>query len=83
MEDKIDLLKYVQRVAHGNSLPAIRQRIAQRRQRIRPGHLLAAASLLLLLLSAEALLAARQNAVRQQAALSTLMPASQIWLYDE
>lgn len=83
MEDKIDLLKYVLPVAHGNSLPAIRQRIEQRRQRIGPGHLIAAASLLILLLSAEALLAKRQNAARRQASLSKLIPASQIWSYDE
>ena len=83
MEDSLDLLKHVQRLKHGNSLPAIRERIAQRSGQVPRTQLLVAATLLLLLLSTEVLLVATQQAKRRTEALRNLTPVNQTWSYDE
>lgn len=83
MEDKLELLDRVQRVPHGNSLPEIMHRIAQRGQRMPKHYLLAAATLLLLLLSADVLAAFKQKREQGRKNLETLLPMNQSWSYDE
>jgi len=83
MEDKLELLDRVQRVPHGNSLPEIMQRIAQRSQRIPKHYLLVASTLLLLLLSADVLVAFKQKREHGRNNLETLLPMNQTWSYDE
>lgn len=83
MEDKLDLLGQVRRVPHGNSLPEIMHRIAQRSQRIPKHYLLVASTLLLLLLSADVLVAFKQKREQGRNNLETLLPMNQTWSYDE
>ena len=83
MEDILDLLKHVHRLPHGDSLPSIRERIAQRSILMPRRYLLVAATLLLLMLSTEVLMAAKQRAKYRTDAMRHLVPVHQTWSYDE
>jgi hypothetical protein len=83
MEDKLDLLGQVRRVPHGNSLPEIMYRIAERRNRIPRQYMLVAATLLLLLFSADVLAALEQKNETRRNNLNALLPMNQTWSYDE
>jgi hypothetical protein len=83
MEEELYLLEHIQRVPHGNSLPQILKRIEARKERLSGSQLLVAASLLFLLLSADLLAARMSKKTAQQQQLNSLLPQTEMLMYDE
>lgn len=83
MEEELNLLEHIHRVPHGNSLPQVLKRIEQRKERVSGAWLLVAASLLLLLLSADVLAARMLKKTAQQQPLNSLLPQTEMLMYDE
>ncbi|MEN9510381.1 MAG: hypothetical protein RLZZ370_200 [Bacteroidota bacterium] len=83
MEEELNLLEHIHRVPHGNSLQQVLKRIEQRKERVSGAWLLVAASLLLLLLSADVLAARMLKKAALQQPLNSLLPQTEMLLYDE